>query len=48
MVLKVGMFVVCCESWFVGGGGGRLLGSVFSSDVCEFAVGYVICRGCGG
>jgi hypothetical protein len=31
-----------------GGGGGGLFGSIFGWDVCEFAVGYVICKGGGG
>jgi hypothetical protein len=32
----------------VGGGGGRLFGSIFGWDICELAVGYVICRVGGG
>jgi hypothetical protein len=48
IVLKVGKLVACWEdSWLGGGGGGGggLFGSVFGWDVCELAVGYVICKG---
>jgi hypothetical protein len=43
--------VACWEdSWLGGGGGGGggLFGSIFCWDVCELAVGYVICKGGGG
>jgi hypothetical protein len=47
IVPKVGKLVACWEdSWF--GGGGGLFGSAFGWDVCELAMGYVICRGAGG
>jgi hypothetical protein len=49
IVSKVGKLVACWEdSWLGGGGGGGLFDSIFGWDVCEFAVGYVICKGGGG
>jgi hypothetical protein len=45
IVPKVGKLVPCWEgSWFCGGGGGGLFGSVFGCMVWVLATGYVICR----
>jgi hypothetical protein len=46
MVPRVGKLLPCWEdSWFCGGGGSGLFGSVFCWIIWVFAVGYVICRG---
>jgi hypothetical protein len=49
MVPNVGKLVLCWEdSWFCGGGGGGLFGSVFGWTAWVLAAGYVICRGVKG
>jgi hypothetical protein len=48
-VLKVGKLVPCLEdSWFCGGGGGGLFGSIFGCIAWVFTAGYVIYRGVEG
>jgi hypothetical protein len=49
MVPKVGKLVPCWEdSWFCGGGGGGMFGSIFGWIAWVFAEGYVICTGVEG
>jgi hypothetical protein len=49
MILKVGKLVACWEdTWLCSGGGGGLLGSIFSLVVGELVAGYVICMGAKG